>query len=108
MRVEPALSLHGSSTREKPPLARDLNIPTSGIVSIHAGPLEMNTVKRRSISFLAPLLGGFALLYSSSAFAGPATDLVKDKQSAIFQILQSDSPDEKKIGSIFDEMLDYS
>jgi phospholipid transport system substrate-binding protein len=69
----------------------------------------MNTVKRRSpVSFLAPLLGGLALLYSTSAFAGPATDLVKDKQSAIFQLLQSGSPDEKKIGSIFDEMLDYS
>jgi phospholipid transport system substrate-binding protein len=69
----------------------------------------MNTVKRRSpVSFLAPLFGGFALLYSTSAFAGPATDLVKDKQSAIFQILQSGTPDEKKIGSIFDEMLDYS
>jgi phospholipid transport system substrate-binding protein len=65
-------------------------------------------VKRRSLlSFLAPIAGSLALLYSTSAFAGPATDLVKEKQAALFQILQTGSPDEKKISAIFDEMLDY-
>jgi len=56
---------------------------------------------------MGPLVGAAIMLTSSLAFAGPATDLVKAKQSAIFQELQASSPDEKKIGAIFDEMLDY-
>jgi len=55
----------------------------------------------------APLAGAAILLFSSVAFAGPATDLVKDKQTNLFKLLQTSNPDEKKIGAIFDELLDY-
>ncbi len=60
------------------------------------------------LSFLAPLAGAGALLISSVAYAGPATDLVKDKQTSLFKLLSSQNPDESKISSIFDELLDYS
>lgn len=46
-------------------------------------------------------------LAASSAFAGPATDVVKAKQTTLFELLKQSTPDDKKIQSIFDEMLDY-
>ena len=45
---------------------------------------------------------------ASAAYAGPATDVVKAKQTALFDLLKQSSPDEKKIAAVFDEMLDYS
>jgi len=67
-------------------------------------------VKRPSslFSLLGPLAGAAALFVASVAYAGPATDLVKSKQAALFELLQSQNPDESKITAIFDEMLDYS
>lgn len=59
-------------------------------------------------SLLGPLAGAAALFVASVAYAGPATDLVKSKQAALFELLQSQNPDESKITAIFDEMLDYS
>ena len=44
---------------------------------------------------------------ASAAFAGAATDVVKAKQTALFDLLKQSSPDEKKIAAVFDEMLDY-
>lgn len=44
---------------------------------------------------------------ASSAFAGAATDVVKAKQTALFDLLKQASPDEKKVTALFDEMLDY-
>lgn len=41
------------------------------------------------------------------AFAGPATDVVKAKQTALFDLLKAATPDQTKIGTLFDEMLDY-
>lgn len=61
-------------------------------------------MKRR---VLAVLLSLAVLLLSSIAAAGPATDAVKSKQTALFELLKADKPDQKKIGAIFDEMLDY-
>lgn len=63
---------------------------------------------KRFIVVLLSLLGlSFAL--PSVAHAGPALDVVKTKQSALFELLKTSSPaSQKKIGAIFDEMLDYS
>ena len=40
-------------------------------------------------SLLGPLAGAAALFVASVAYAGPATDLVKSKQAALFELLQS-------------------
>jgi len=46
---------------------------------------------------------------ASAAFAGPATDVVKAKQTALFDLIKQAAPaNDKKIAAIFDEMLDYS
>lgn len=45
---------------------------------------------------------------AGAAYAGAATDVVKAKQTAIFELLKQATPDEKKIAAIFDEMLDYN
>ena len=44
---------------------------------------------------------------AGAAYAGGATDVVKSKQTALFDLLKQSTPDEKKIAAIFDEMLDY-
>lgn len=46
---------------------------------------------------------------AGSAFAGAATDVVKSKQTALFDLIgKPSSPDnDKKIAAIFDEMIDY-
>lgn len=45
---------------------------------------------------------------ASPAFAGPAMDVVKTKQTALFELLRQSTPaSQKKIQAIFDEMLDY-
>ncbi len=63
-------------------------------------------MKRRVL--VASLSLALCLSFSSLAFAGPATDTVKAKQTALFALLDVATPDQKKIGAIFDEMLDYS
>lgn len=58
---------------------------------------------------VAALLTAASLTMTVPAFAGPATDAVKAKQTQLFDLLAKPaSPDNsKKIGAIFDEMLDY-
>ena len=55
-----------------------------------------------AVSLLALTFGG-----AGSALAGGATDVVKAKQSALFDVLKQATPDQKKITGLFDEMLDY-
>ncbi len=63
--------------------------------------------------FLAPLLAltlSFAAAgWTADAHAGPATDAVKAKQTELFRLLEKPAGPEnqKKIASIFDDMLDY-
>jgi phospholipid transport system substrate-binding protein len=63
----------------------------------------------RPLRLLSTLLLGAALTFGqvSSAFAGPATDIVKTKQENLRDLLKQASPDQKKISAIFDETLDY-
>jgi phospholipid transport system substrate-binding protein len=57
----------------------------------------------------AALLSMLALTLAGSAFAGPATDMVKAKQTTLFDLLKQGTPEaQKKIDGVFDEMLDYS
>jgi len=48
-------------------------------------------------------------LSASFAWAGGATDTIKSKQTELFKLLEAEANDanKKKIGAIFDEMLDY-
>jgi phospholipid transport system substrate-binding protein len=65
-------------------------------------------VKRKIVHFFGVLVALFSLGVSSVAFAGAASDVVKTKQSTLFDLLKQASADnQKKIDSIFDEMLDY-
>jgi phospholipid transport system substrate-binding protein len=55
------------------------------------------------ISLLALSFAGMG-----SAFAGAATDVVKSKQTALFDLLKQSTPESgKKVTALFDEMLDY-
>ncbi|APR82323.1 ABC-type transport system protein [Minicystis rosea] len=60
------------------------------------------------VHFFAATVSVLALTFGAagSAFAGPATDVVKSKQSALFDALKA-AGDQKKIDGLFDEMLDY-
>ena len=67
-------------------------------------------MKRRMVQFIATVLSVLAITFGAagSAFAGAATDAVKTKQTALFNLLkQSGGDSQKKINAIFDEMLDY-
>jgi phospholipid transport system substrate-binding protein len=65
-------------------------------------------VKRRMVHLFAALLSLLALTLTSSAFAGPATEVVKAKQTTLIDLLKGSGPDnQKKLDSILDEMLDY-
>jgi phospholipid transport system substrate-binding protein len=65
-------------------------------------------VKQRIVQWVAALAAVLSFTLASPAFAGPATDVVKAKQSSLFELLKQTSPDaQKKIDGIFDEMLDY-
>jgi phospholipid transport system substrate-binding protein len=67
-------------------------------------------VKRRLVHFFAAMISMLALtLGASSAFAGPATDAVKSKQTALIALIKAGGADsQKKIEAVFDEMLDYN
>jgi phospholipid transport system substrate-binding protein len=68
-------------------------------------------VKRRMLSIVAAAMFslGATFSYVGAADAGPATDVVKTKQTALFDLLKQSNPsNQKKIGALFDEMLDYS
>ncbi len=65
-------------------------------------------MKRTLANLMATLVAVLALTLSSSAFAGGASDLVKAKQTTLFELLRQGTPDsQKKIDAIFDDMLDY-
>jgi len=57
-------------------------------------------------SFVTAIVLSFAVSIAGAAYAGPATDVVKSKQATLFELLRQSSND-KKVGAIFDEMLDY-
>ena len=62
-------------------------------------------MKRR---FLSLLLALSTFAFSVAAWAGPALDTVKSKQTELFQLLtKSDDASNKRIAQLFDEMLDY-
>jgi phospholipid transport system substrate-binding protein len=65
-------------------------------------------VKRRMVHLFAALIAVLAFAFAGSAFAGGATDVVKAKQTTLFDLLRQATPDgQKKIDAVFDEMLDY-
>ncbi len=68
-------------------------------------------MKRRIFVLFATLaaLFGLSVGHVGSADAGAATDVVKAKQTALFELIKQPSTpgNQKKIGALFDEMLDY-
>lgn len=65
---------------------------------------RMNHLFAATFSLLALTLGPVGL-----ASAGPATDVVKTRQTALFDLLKKGGVEnQKKVGAVFDEMLDYS
>jgi phospholipid transport system substrate-binding protein len=62
------------------------------------------------VHFFSTGLAALALTLATAgtAFAGPATDVVKGKQTALFDLIKQSTPaGEKKIAALFEEMLDY-
>ncbi len=75
-----------------------------------AGHQEKTHVKRSMVRHFAAAVSVLALSLASagSAFAGAATDVVKSKQTALFDLIKQSTPEsEKKVAALFDEMLDY-
>lgn len=63
---------------------------------------------RRKVQLFAAMFSLMALTFSGAASAGEATDVVKAKQATLFELLKQDNAaNTKKIGAVFDEMLDY-
>lgn len=65
-------------------------------------------MKRTMTKLLTTVAMALILSAAGAAYAGPATDVVKSKQTALFDLLKKSSPEnEKKVAAIFDEMIDY-
>ena len=66
-------------------------------------------MKRRMVHLITTIAALLALTFGGlgSALAGGATDVVKDKQTKLFDLLKDSKPDNKKVSALFDEMLDY-
>ena len=67
-------------------------------------------MKRRAVVLMMAMVAvlGLALGRATPAYAGAATDVVKGKQTAMFELLKQSSPaNDAKLQGIFDEMLDY-
>lgn len=67
-------------------------------------------MKRRMIHFVAAAMLSMAATfsYAGAADAGAATDVVKAKQSTLFDLLKKpDTANQKTVGAIFDDRLDY-
>ena len=65
-------------------------------------------MKRTLTKILTTAAFALFLSVAGAAHAGPATDVVKSKQTALFDLLKQSTPEnEKKIAAIFDELLDY-
>jgi len=67
-------------------------------------------VKRRMTHLVATMVSVFALLGAvGMANAGAATDVVKAKQTSLFELVKdSNAANKKKVSGLFDEMLNYS
>jgi len=66
-------------------------------------------VKRRMTHLVATMASIFALLGAvGMASAGAATDVVKAKQTSLFELIKDSGANKKKVSALFDEMLDYS
>jgi len=58
---------------------------------------------------VAAMISILALTLAGSAFAGPATDLVKARQSSLIDLLRQGTADsQKKVDAVFDDILDYA
>lgn len=68
-------------------------------------------MKRRMVLLLATVLSvlGLTVGHVGTADAGAATDIVKAKQTALFDVIKqpSSAANQQKIQGLFDEMLDY-
>lgn len=65
-------------------------------------------MKRTLTKILTTAAFALFLSVAGAAHAGPATDVVKSKQTALFDLLKQSTPEnEKKVAAIFDELLDY-
>ena len=63
---------------------------------------------RRKVNLFAAMVIALSLTLSGAALAGEATDLVKAKQTALFDLMRkNDAASNSKIAATFDEMLDY-
>lgn len=68
----------------------------------------MTHVKRRMTHLVATMVSMLALLGAvGMANAGAATDVVKAKQTSLFELIKDSSANKKKVSALFDEMLDY-
>jgi phospholipid transport system substrate-binding protein len=57
---------------------------------------------------MAAMVSMFALLGAvGMANAGAATDVVKAKQTSLFELIKDANGNKKKVSALFDEMLDY-
>lgn len=57
-------------------------------------------------NFVAALMLSFGLTLAGAAFAGPATDIVRAKQTTLFELLQKPGND-AKVAATLDEILDH-
>ena len=65
-------------------------------------------MKRRMTHLMAAMVSMFALLGAvGMANAGAATDVVKAKQTTLFELIKDANGNKKKVSALFDEMLDY-
>ncbi len=67
-------------------------------------------MKRRMIHLVAAMFSLLSMVgYVGAADAGTATEIVKTKQTTLFELLkQPGSANQKKVSASFDDMLDYS
>lgn len=69
-------------------------------------------MKRRAVVLMMAVMAVFGLVLGGAgvAHAGVATDVVKAKQTAMFDLLKqpASADNDKKLQGIFDEMLDYA
>lgn len=66
-------------------------------------------MKRRMTHLVATMVSMLALLGAvGMANAGAATDVVKAKQTSLFELIKDSNANKKKVTALFDEMLDYS
>lgn len=63
---------------------------------------------RRKVNLFAAMMISLSLTFAGAALAGEATDVVKAKQTALFDLMRkNDAASNTRIATTFDEMLDY-